>query len=85
MRDWYAQRVAEQRGHGEPIGDAADETGFRGGLQQAGPPARRQQIARQCQHCHQGQEAGCEGTEAAQGPASQNVGVNSVIAAVFSR
>ena len=37
VRDRQAERVAEQRGDREPVGDAADEPGLGGGFQQAAP------------------------------------------------
>ena len=36
VRDRHAERVAEQRGDREPVGDAADEAGLGRGLQQVG-------------------------------------------------
>jgi hypothetical protein len=37
VRDRQRQRVPEQRGHREPVGQAADHAGFRGGLDVADP------------------------------------------------
>ena len=73
MRNWHAQRMAEQRGHGEPVGDAADKTGLGGGLQQPAPPVRRHEIGDQRQGRHQHQQAGREHAVAAQGPPSEEV------------
>jgi hypothetical protein len=36
VRDGDAERMAEQRGDGEPVGEAADDAGLRGGAQQVG-------------------------------------------------
>ena len=46
VRDREAERVAEQGGDGEPVGDAADEAGFRRRLQQVG--ARSLPAGRRC-------------------------------------
>ena len=42
VRDRQAERMAEQRGDREPVGDAADEPGLGRGLQQVGHDAVRQ-------------------------------------------
>ena len=52
VRDRQAERVAEQRGHREPVGDAADEAGLGGGLQQVGGDARRQRVGGHRQRRH---------------------------------
>ena len=61
VRDRNAERMAEQRGDGEPVGDPADEAGFCRGAQQVGGVAGRQRVAGQREGGHQGQQAGREG------------------------
>jgi hypothetical protein len=60
MGNWDAQRMAKKRGYGEPIRDAADESGFGGRLQQAVPPGLRNEIGRKRKCGHQEQKAGGE-------------------------
>ena len=75
MRNWYAQRMAKQRGYREPIRDAADKPGLRGRLQQAAPPVRRHEVGGDGQGGHQDQQAGGEHAVIAQGPPSEGIGI----------
>ena len=71
-----AQRVAEQRRHREPVGDAADEAGLRRGLQQVGPPALREREAGQGQRAHQDEQGGGEGAVTGEVTAGFGVGID---------
>ena len=68
--DRDAERVAEQRGDREPVGDAADEAGLGGGLQQVGGGGGGEGVAAERERGHQDEErrwrrrgdgAGCGG------------------------
>ena len=75
MRDRDAERMAEQRGDREPIGDAAYKTCFCGGLEQVGGGRGGQGIATQSEDGHQNEEGGCEGPMAPQRAPCLGVGV----------
>jgi hypothetical protein len=73
--NWYAERVAKQRGYSEPIGDTADESSLGRGLQEAFPPTRRDKIARHGQGGHQDQQAGREQAVLTQGAPGKDIGI----------
>ena len=73
--DRDAERVAEQRGDREPVGDAADEAGLGGGLQQVGGGGGGQGVAAERERGHQDEQRGGEGAVAAQRAAGFGVGV----------
>ena len=73
--DRDAERVAEQRGDREPVGDAADEAGLGGGLEQVGGGGGGEGVAAQCERGHQHEKPGGEGAVAAQRAAGFGVGV----------
>jgi hypothetical protein len=75
--------MAEQRGDREPVGQAADEPGLRGSLQQIRPPALRQGEASQRQCAHQHQQAGSEGTVPHKGAPSLGVRIGLGHAALY--
>ncbi len=57
VRDRQSERVAEQCGYREPVGDAADEASLGGRCQQVGAPAGRDRPHRdQDERGHQHQE-----------------------------
>ena len=56
VRDRDAERVAEQRGDREPVGDAADEARLGGGLQQVGGSGGGEGVAAQREGGHQDQQ-----------------------------
>ena len=70
-----AEGMAEQRGDREPVGDAADKTGLRGGLEEVGGGRGRQRIAAQGEGGHQHEKCGGEGPMAAQRAPGFGVGV----------
>ena len=75
VRDRDAERMAEQRGDREPVGDAADEAGLGGGLEQVGGEPGGQRVAAERQRGHQDQQRGGEGPVAAQRAPGFGVGV----------
>ena len=75
VRDRDAERMAEQRGDREPVGDAADEAGLGGGLEQVGGGRGGQGVAAQGEGGHQDEKGGGEGPVAAQRAPGFGVGV----------
>eukprot|EP01037_Dinobryon_pediforme_P005495 gene5496-5550_t len=73
VRDRQAERVAEQRGDGEPVGDAADESGLGGGLQELLRPTRRYRVAGQGESGHEHEQAGGEGAVAGQAASRREI------------
>ncbi len=73
--DRDAERVAEQRGDREPVGDAADEAGLGGGLEEVGGCALGEGVGAEGESGHQDEEASGEDPVAVERAAGFGVGV----------